>query len=817
MRKHNKLLPVLLSLSLTVAVGIYAYTIKAKNTSLTQLRENEQVDAQLVPAINGVLRPYGSAKRYFTDNSGIPIYLTGSHPWTGLVGFIANDGGQNQDVNFASYLQVLEQNNHNFARMWTEELFRFDYWGGSTGFPSSGFFVDTQPIPYARTGPGLALDGKLKFDLSKYDQSYFDKMRSNIQSARSKNIYVSIMLFEGHALCRSKSPWNWNGHPYNDANNINMTAATQATVHSTSNTKVNALQKAYIKKVIDSTNEFDNVLYEIVNEDLCGQASWQYDLINYIKQYEATLPKQHPVGMTSRTNAGSDSEIWSTLNKADWVSPGRDEDYKTNPPQNNRAKVVIVDTDHLWGLGGDYVWVWKSFTRGLNPIFMEPIVQSRYDAFPADYVRTRRAMGDTRKLATRLDLANLSPRQDLCSTTYCLVNPGQEYVIFQPNDGTAFTVQTVANTYAIEWINATTSQTVSQGQASYASGTTTFVPPSNAKFILYLKRVSTPTQPIVTPRATALPVVTTAPIATPITGVQSAYKSVTVPGIIQAEDFDNGGRNIAYLDSDEVNIKGEYRQTGVDIRRTGISQPPEYIVAATQQGEWLEYTVDVLSTGSYQVEANVALNETQGTFHIETDQGINTFKNITGPMKVVSTGGWDTFTNIKSQSFTLQKGKQVIRLVMDSGNPSIANINYLKFLLMPNTQAIKVEAESYNQTGGNVIVKPQETVAGVLKTATYIYRLDPGDWVKYAGIDLTGKTKIDLYMAPRASAGQVEIRTGSQTGVLIGKVTTDIGDNTMQTYKIQSATLSPIAGVQDVYVVGSNYYDIGRIDWLEFK
>ena len=56
------------------------------------------------------------------------------------------------------------------------------------------------PFPWQRTGPGLALDGKPKFDLNLFNQSYFDRLRSRVIAAGERGIYVSIMLFEGYGL-----------------------------------------------------------------------------------------------------------------------------------------------------------------------------------------------------------------------------------------------------------------------------------------------------------------------------------------------------------------------------------------------------------------------------------------------------------------------------------------------------------------------------------------------------------------------------------------------------------------------------------------
>ena len=65
---------------------------------------------------------------------------------------------------------------------------------------------------------------------------------------------------------------------------------------------------------------------------------------------------------------------------ADWISPNpgtAEENYRYNPSPRYVGKVIVNDTDHLWGhTGGDAVWVWKSFCRGLNVLFMEELTPS---------------------------------------------------------------------------------------------------------------------------------------------------------------------------------------------------------------------------------------------------------------------------------------------------------------------------------------------------------------------------------------------------------------------------------------------------------
>jgi hypothetical protein len=153
---------------------------------------------------------------------------------------------------------------------------------------------------------------------------------------------------------------------------------------------------------------------------------------------------------------GSNQNLFDS--SADWISPNPDAgafNYRTNPPAADGRKVILTDTDHLWGIGGDVAWVWKSFTRGLNPIFMDPYRQVVLQQGSDDrWEPVRRAMGATRRLADRLELATMTPRGELASSGYCLANPGRDFVVFHPAGGeVSLDLTAVAGECRVEWID----------------------------------------------------------------------------------------------------------------------------------------------------------------------------------------------------------------------------------------------------------------------------------------------------------------------------------------------------------------------------
>jgi hypothetical protein len=444
--------------------------------------------AQTSPA-TGPLRVLAANPRYFTDGSGKAIYLCGSHNWHNF-----QDNGHRlpatQDpppaFDYNGYLDFLVAHHHNFFRLWRLEA---PQW---TDAQPKGIVKYCQPHPWARTGPGLARDDKPKFDLTRFDPEYFERLHSRVAAARDRGIYVSIMLFEGWELQFTDA---WDTHPFNAANNVNGIDADangdgrgtefDSLQSSDMGKRVLALQEAYLRKVIDTVSDLDNVLYEVCNEASADSTDWQYRVIDFVKEYEAGKGKQHPVGMTFQYRSGANALLYAS--PADWISPNpgsAEESFRENPTSKFAGKVVVNDTDHLWGhTGGDAVWVWKSFTRGLNVLFMEELLPS-----PTWQDSARDAMGQTRRYAEKMNLAAMVPSDDLAETRFCLADRGREYLVFQPGNKGEFSVdlRDAPGKFLVEWLNVYKDTTMPVEPVE-GGAVRTFTTPFGGPAVLYLK------------------------------------------------------------------------------------------------------------------------------------------------------------------------------------------------------------------------------------------------------------------------------------------------------------------------------------------
>ena len=439
--------------------------------------------------VSGPLVVSDDNPRYFTDGSGRAVYLTGSHTWNNLVDMGPQDPPEPFD--FEAYLDWMEDQNHNFFRLWTWELVAWNTMANERD-SSRAIFHNVAPLPYMRTGPGKALDGKPKFDLEQFNPEYFQRLRDRVEAAGERNIYTAVMLFEGWGLQRLED--GWIAHPFHPENNINGIDGDLngdgygLEVHTLANREITAIQENYARKVIETVNDLDNVLYEISNENHPPSTEWQYHMIKFIQEYEQDKPYQHPVGMTFQFRGGSNQTLFDS--PADWISPNAEGGYRDNPPAATGEKVIITDTDHLWGIGGNHQWVWKSFLRGMNPIFMDPydtkVLKRHYD--PAWVDPLRKSMGYTLDYAQRMNLINMLPDTNLASSGYCLAERGKEYLVYLPSGNEVILDLTdVSGNLNVEWFNPMTGETIVQGKIQGGHVPIMKSPFGEDNVILYLK------------------------------------------------------------------------------------------------------------------------------------------------------------------------------------------------------------------------------------------------------------------------------------------------------------------------------------------
>lgn len=142
--------------------------------------------------------------------------------------------------------------------------------------------------------------------------------------------------------------------------------------------------------------------------------------------------------------------------------------------------------------------------------------------------------------------------------------------------------------------------------------------------------------------------------STPFSGTPSA-----VPGVIEAENYDRGGEGVAYHDTTTGNAGGVVRTDDVDLAKLA-SASGGYIVGNFESGEWVAYTVNVASTGDYDLEARVGSGFDNSAYHIEIDGAP-----VTSRIVVPNAGNWDTYQWLGKKRVTLAAGQHVVKVVSE--------------------------------------------------------------------------------------------------------------------------------------------------------
>jgi len=197
----------------------------------------------------------------------------------------------NLDFNFTRYLEELSSNGLNLTRVFT----------GSYIEPVGAFNIEKNTLapapdrficPWKRSStPGFNGGGN-KFDLSSWDENYFDRLKTFMREAQQRNIVVELTLF-----CPFYEKKQWLLSPMHPSNNVNGTPDIgKDSVYSIAhNSSLLQIQERLTTKLVTELNGFPNLIFEICNEPYFGGVTleWQHHMATLISNTEKGLPSKH--------------------------------------------------------------------------------------------------------------------------------------------------------------------------------------------------------------------------------------------------------------------------------------------------------------------------------------------------------------------------------------------------------------------------------------------------------------------------------------------------------------------------------------------
>lgn len=231
-------------------------------------------------------------------------------------------------------------------------------------------------------------------------------------------------------------------------------------------------------------------------------------------------------------------------------------------------------------------------------------------------------------------------------------------------------------------------------------------------------------------------------------------QAVRIPARIEAEDFDRGGEVGGYHDTTANNAGGTYRTSeGVDIAPSGSNR----VIGWIEQGEWMEYALNVSTTGIYDLTAYVASPSADGRFYVQVDGKI-----VTGLLAVNNTGGWGAFQPISRTGIFLDAGFHIMRFVAVVGG---FNLDGFDWRLSLNDPELSVKPLSHT-----VVLKQNNTAAVAIQVwnsgaSTLSYSItNDAHWLI---ISPTNGTSTGERNSITAQISAIGLNTGTYSGTIV--------------------------------------------------
>lgn len=213
--------------------------------------------------------------RYFAWR-GRPLVIVGSGEHYGAV--------LNADFDFRTYLATLGQDGLNHTRLFS---------GASYVEPQGAFNIAKNTLapngtryltPWARSSQTGYAGGGNRFDLDRWDETYFERLREFVRVAGRHKVIVEVNLF-----CPFYEESQWHLSPFHPGNNVN--GAGQGVSHTNVYTLdrhggLLAHQERFVDRVVHELRDADNLYYEICNEPYFGGVTldWQAHIARRIAQ-----------------------------------------------------------------------------------------------------------------------------------------------------------------------------------------------------------------------------------------------------------------------------------------------------------------------------------------------------------------------------------------------------------------------------------------------------------------------------------------------------------------------------------------------------
>ncbi len=253
----------------------------------------------VLAAVGAILAATGGR----TAGAAQPIALCPENPhyflWRGKPTVLVTSGEHygavlNLDFDFDRYLASLAADGLNHTRTFSGTYREI---GESFGITDNTLAPKPNRYlgPWARSEKPGYFDGGNGFDLTRWDEAYFARLRKFLRAAQTRGVVVEMNLF-----CPLYNDKLWAASPMNAANNVNGIGDCPRTeVLTLKHSRLLEIQLAFTRKMVRELNGFDNLYFEVCNEPYFGGVTieWQHRIVDAILESERTLPCKHLISL----------------------------------------------------------------------------------------------------------------------------------------------------------------------------------------------------------------------------------------------------------------------------------------------------------------------------------------------------------------------------------------------------------------------------------------------------------------------------------------------------------------------------------------
>ncbi|HVW14725.1 MAG TPA: DUF6298 domain-containing protein [Mucilaginibacter sp.] len=365
-------------------------------------------------------------------------------------------------------------------------------------------------LPFARSGQGLAWDGLSKYDLTKYNYWYWNRLKQFADIADEKGLVLFHQNFFQHNIIEAGA--HYADFPWRTANNINNTGFPEPVNYAGDKRQFMAEQfydvtqptrrkllTAYIDKCMDNFANNSGVI-QTTSAEFTGPLSFMQFWINTIKQWETTHKKKEIIGLSATKdvqdailNDPSKSSVVNVIDIRYWYYQQNGEAYA---PKGGQSLAPRQELRIYKPKGSSFEQIYRA-VHEYKQKYPDKAVLYSADGYDHFGWAVFMAGGSLPVLPATTDKEFLTGASSMQSVAlpgnprgqWALANVGKSYIVYN-SSGSTIRLDLAANdNYAVKWIDPETGKVLPGEEKIKGGNGVEIKSPKAGTAILWLTRI----------------------------------------------------------------------------------------------------------------------------------------------------------------------------------------------------------------------------------------------------------------------------------------------------------------------------------------